>query len=298
MSLIEHLEKLRHFYKVSSYHSINEAAKATGLSQAGLSKSIASLEGILGASLFVRSRNGLILTKEGELLKASARTILDEAANVEASLRSLKAESIPEKVRFGMYDSIAVYFFPDLSKFMRAIYPTVELEIVVDSSRHLLQKIERREVDLALGVNLRSSESRSSEFFTLFEDHYAFYASPEREPFNNRSPLIIHPDATDAAGKSCTDHLAKIMRNRLVHKVYNFETLKTLTASGFGTGVLPTQVAKPLLKTGALITVYPPRYPRLFGKHEIGFLTASKFIAGHRDFAEDIFRLGNRWSKL
>ena len=77
----------------------------------------------------------------------------------------------------------------------------------------------------------------------------------------------------------------------------NFETLKTLTQQGLGIGILPTQVAKPLVKKGALVSTQVPKTKHLFGVHSIGFLATKDFLKSHRDFAEDIYRLGERWSK-
>src|SRR5688500_8144515 len=106
MALIEHLEKLRHFVRVTKHKSINEAALDSGMSQAGLSKSIAALEEALRTTLFLRSNQGLNLTNEGNLTLTTANKILSEAGAHEVNIRSLRATKIPENLRIGMYDSI------------------------------------------------------------------------------------------------------------------------------------------------------------------------------------------------
>lgn len=297
MSLVEHLEKLRHFHKVTAYKSINEASKGIGMSQAGLSKSIAGLETALKTLLFLRTRDGLILTKEGELLLKATDDILRLASSVEANLRSLKASQLPETVRVGMYDSISIYFFSDLSSYIKTIYPTVTLELVVDKSANLAALVEGEELDLAIGVNLNQKKGIKTEFFFLFEDHYSFYVAPDKESESSNLPLIFHPEASDGAGIENKKHLAPVLKNRPSHVVYNFETIKTLSSQGVGIGVLPTQVAKPLSQQKMLVSTTLPKFPRLFGKHTIGFVASMKFLKGHREFAEDIYRLGERWSK-
>ena len=56
------------FYYVAKYRNITTAAKALFLSQPTVSKYIQSLEEALGCALFVRSKKGVSLTPEAELL--------------------------------------------------------------------------------------------------------------------------------------------------------------------------------------------------------------------------------------
>lgn len=297
MAIAEHLEKLRHFQKLSNYKSINEGSKAMGISQAGLSKSIASLESAIGASLFIRSNEGLLLTNEGELVLNAARRILDEAAALDANLRSLQAPTSPKQLRIGMYDSIAVYFFSDLLRYIQTIYHSVDLRLLVDTSDNLNQAIRKNEVDLSIGVNFARKKPPGSECFLLFEDHYSFYVSSKVEEKQEQLPLLIHPNADDIDGISVEKHLSGLISRRKVHHIHNFETLKTLTSQGFGIGVLPTQVARPLVELKQLKTVQVLKTRHLFGRHEIGFLASKGLMDKHREFANDLYRLGQHWSK-
>jgi DNA-binding transcriptional LysR family regulator len=298
MSLIEHLEKLRHFYKVTNYRSINEGAQAMGLSQAGLSKSIANLESVLETKLFVRSSDGLRMTNEGQLVLEATKKIVALTADLESNLRSMRAIDIPEKVTVGMYDSIAVYFFEDLRSYLKVIYPQVELELVVNTSSNLSLMTQSGDLDLAIGVGFNTQPISKTEFFLLFEDHFSFYQSAKMDlKDSTERSLIYHPDASDQNGVKISKHISALTKSRLSHRVYNFETIKMLTSNGVGIGVLPTQVARPLVQANNLVSVKLPRTPNLFGKHSIGFLASSRFLKSHRAFAQDIFRLGDRWSK-
>ena len=297
MAISEHLEKLRYFQKLTQYKSINEGSKAMGISQAGLSKSIASLEDAVGSPLFIRSNTGLLLTKEGELVLKTAQRILNDSASLEANLRSLQAPTSPKKLRVGMYDSIAVYFFSDLFRYIQTIYQSVDLQLVVDTSANLAEALRRNDVDLSIGVNFLNKRGQGSEFFSLFEDHYSFYVSAKNDSPEDQLPLLIHPHAEDAEGITVAQHLASVIGRRRVHRVHNFETLKALTVQGLGIGVLPTQVAKPLVQMKQLASIQIPRTKHLFGLHEIGFLASRSLMEKHREFAQDLYRLGQHWSK-
>lgn len=296
MALDEHLEKLRHFSRLTEYQSISEAARAMGLSQAGLSKSIANLESVVEAPLFVRSSKGLLLTGEGEVLLKAARKILTEANAAEVDLRRLRASSVPRAVRLGMYDSIAVYFFQNMSAYLRGIFPDISISLLVDNSSALGDAVVADQIDLAIGVNLASRKQEGFEYFSLFHDYYSFYVSPSMLEEVHRLPLLIFPKATDSKNIPVEAYLSALARHE-VHRVHNFETLKALAVQGLGIGVMPTQVAKPLVQKKELFPAQVPKAKTLFGQHEIGFVISNKFLARHRDFAMDLFRLGERWAK-
>ena len=297
MSLSEHLEKLRHFQRLSNFRSLREGSLAMGISQAGLSKSIAALEAVLEAQLFLRSRNGLVLTKVGQEVLTTSIRILKESADLETRLRSLKASDPPAIFKIGMYDSIAVYFFTELEAYVDVLYSAVDLRMTADTSEALALQVHMGELDIAIGVNLDRNLKGSVEFFKLFDDHYSFYVSNRHDLDLTKLPFLIHARADDEEGRTVENYLKPLLKSRGAHNIYNFETLKTLTQQGVGVGVLPTQVAKPLLKRGSLIAAQIPRAKNLFGLHNIGFLATKEFLKAHRDFAEDIYRLGDRWSK-
>lgn len=296
MALREHLEKLRHFSILADFSSISEAARSTGISQAGLSKSIANLESVVETQLFVRSSKGLILTAEGQILLEAAEKILNEANTAEVTLRKLKASSVPRTVRLGMYDSIAVYFFKDMSKYLRDIYPDVSMSLLVDQSSSLGDAVVADKIDLAIGVNLASRRQKGFVYFSLFHDFYSFYVSPSIQNEVHKQPLLIFPEASDSNKVTVEKHLSSLT-NFGFHRLNNFETLKALAVQGLGIGVMPTQVAKPLVQGKALIPTQISRTKTLFGQHEIGFIISDKFLARHQDFAMDLFRLGERWAK-
>ncbi len=295
MSLAEHLEKLRHFHRLADFRSINEASKVIGISQAGLSKSLSNLENIIGHSLFIRTPDGLVLTREGAIVLSTTKTILQEAALLETTLRSTSDMSHPEHLHIGLYDSIAVYFFSALSSYMKTIYKTVDIELLVDSSKNLALAAGKNDIDLAIGVNFKTRIPANCSYRSLFEDHFSFYTAAKNVDDAENLPLIIHPGAESGDGQTVESLIQYTIAKRGAHRVHNFETLKTLTLQNLGVGVLPTQVAKPLVNAKALAQVTLNKTKRLFGSHEIGVLISNKLTKAHPEFSNDIFRLGQQW---
>lgn len=71
------VESLRYFIELAKAGSFYGAAKNTFISQQGLNKAVSSLESELGYKLVERSRRGVRLTSEGEVLLRYAKRIVD-----------------------------------------------------------------------------------------------------------------------------------------------------------------------------------------------------------------------------
>lgn len=185
----------------------------------------------------------------------------------------------------------------DLNTYVSAVYPNVVLELTAASSAELLLGLRSQKLDLAIGVNFSQITDKSLEYFKLFEDYYSFYVSPKNIDETEQLPLLIHESATDQKGIKVEATLYSKLRGRIVHRIQNFETLKSLTILGLGIGVMPTQVARPAIESQQLASVQFSKLAHLFGLHDIGFLATRNLLHSHSDFARDIYRLGEEWSK-
>ncbi len=295
MPLIEHLEKLRHFYKITQHKSINETSQKTGYSQAGLSKSLLLLEEELGCKLFKRSREGLSLTKEGVEVKAFAQKLMDSTADLEQKIKSLSLTKSPTTLKIGMYDSIAIYFGVELSQYLRQVYPRVGLELTSDSSSGLFKGIKDGSLDLAIGVNFHNILEKKMKYFNLFQDNYALYVTSKSMSADIENSIVVHVSATDEAGVLTTELFKNELKGKKIHRVNNFETLKQLVVSGLGVGILPTLVANPLLQTGQIVHLDSQQSKKFRGKHSIGVLVRSEIYDSYQEFNQDILRLGDQW---
>lgn len=78
--------KIRCFFKVLETKTISQAAKELGYSQSAVSQTIKSLEEELEATLFIRQKSGVILSKDGH-------AYLPYLKSVQASLANLRTKS-------------------------------------------------------------------------------------------------------------------------------------------------------------------------------------------------------------
>lgn len=72
------LNQLRYVLEVAKYPSMREAANQLFITQPALSSSIRDLENELGMLLFERTKNGIILTNEGEAFLADIKKVISQ----------------------------------------------------------------------------------------------------------------------------------------------------------------------------------------------------------------------------
>jgi LysR family transcriptional regulator, transcriptional activator of the cysJI operon len=127
------------FIAVADRKSVSGAAEVMHLSQPAVTAQIKKLEDGLGASLFLRSVQGMRLTSKGAQLYSYARDI----ARLLAEAQSAVAEGNEPVGRLKMAASttIASYVLPEaLTAFCRT-YPRIELELAVGNTEEVLQRV-------------------------------------------------------------------------------------------------------------------------------------------------------------
>lgn len=93
-------KQLEYLIKTSEYHSLNKAAEALFISQPSLNYALRTLEKELNLQLFIRSKNGIVLTRAGEIILEDAKHILsvvsgwEDLAESDTSILTLIGESI------------------------------------------------------------------------------------------------------------------------------------------------------------------------------------------------------------
>ncbi len=126
------LNDLQVFERVAALHGFSEAARALGLPKSNISRSIARLEGTLGARLFHRSTRDVTLTAAGIALRDRARDIIEragEALDYVGGLARGPRGSI--KVNSGIGFGLNVLGY-ELPTFL-ARYPDVDITLDLES---------------------------------------------------------------------------------------------------------------------------------------------------------------------
>ena len=126
------LNDLQVFERVAALHGFTEAARALSLPKSNVSRSVARLEGALGARLFHRSTRDVTLTSAGIALRDRARDIIERAGEAFDYVGSLSrgprgAIKINSGIGFGLN-----FLGPKLPTFLQR-YPDVDVTLDLES---------------------------------------------------------------------------------------------------------------------------------------------------------------------
>jgi DNA-binding transcriptional LysR family regulator len=137
---------IRTFQAVAQTGSLSAAARALQITQPTVGRHIDLLEDALKLPLFVRSREGMALTRKGADLVSQATEMEIAATGFERHAAGLD-EEMTGVVRISANEIMGVMIVPRiLPKFMQA-YPGIEVELIISNSA---ANLLRRDADVAI----------------------------------------------------------------------------------------------------------------------------------------------------
>ncbi len=138
--------RLKDFLEVAKTGSLSAAAKNLKVSQPTLGRRIQALEDDLQSELFVRTPQGLNLTKTGELILDHSKRMQEEAYGVERLVMG-REKNLSGTVVISLVEGMATHWLIDeLNDFYRQ-YPKITLVIQAEMTA---ADLLRREADIAI----------------------------------------------------------------------------------------------------------------------------------------------------
>ncbi len=170
------LDYYRVFYETARFSSFSLAARHLYISQSAISQCIGQLETDLGTKLFVRSRRGISLTREGALLFQKVESAMQSITQGETLLAQLQHLNSGTLIIAAGDTITGHYLLPYLEQF-HVKYPNIRLEMLSSYSSNMLQQIKEGRAELAF-VNL-PTEDEDLIIHPCFEVHDIFVCGPE-----------------------------------------------------------------------------------------------------------------------
>lgn len=200
---------LRTFVAISDTGSFTRAAQRIHRTTSAVSMQVKRLEETLGRTLFLREGRVVTLTPDGEALLSYGRRML--RINQEAMSRFL-APAVDGRVRFGAPDDFGTRFLPTILARFAAIYPTVEVDVVLAPSVSLMSQLDSGNLDLTL-ITAGSAEARPEQGVIVYTERLVWAGlnggrAREEDPVRLALAGLGCPwrgtalAALDAAGKS------------------------------------------------------------------------------------------------
>lgn len=144
------------FVTVAKAAGFSEAGRRLGLRQSTVSQHVRRLEETAGRRLFVRDTHSVTLTADGHAMLALANGILE--AN-ERARQYFAVSELRGRVRFGAAEDFVQSRLPEVLRDFRRLHRSVDLELTVDLSARLFQRLDAGELDLVLAKR-RPGEGR------------------------------------------------------------------------------------------------------------------------------------------
>ncbi|MGY3743406.1 LysR family transcriptional regulator [Leuconostoc inhae] len=135
------------FATVVRYQSFYQASQVLNVTASAVSHSINQLEAQLGFPLLIRSRAGIKLTHDGELVLPVIQQILNDEADLiqmSQNINGLRSGSI----KIGAFSSVCVNWLPNILSTFSKQHPDIEVSIVQDSFEEISKQVKTGELDV------------------------------------------------------------------------------------------------------------------------------------------------------
>lgn len=143
---------------IAEYGSLSGAARALQLSPSTLSKFLAELERILGATLFLRRGHRLYPTEVGQVVIEHAQNILYEQNRMLLTMKNITGCQLT-RIRLATSPNRGATIYSKIYKPFSRHWPGIALELVELCAAEQPGAVARGVVDLALGAGSTSPET-------------------------------------------------------------------------------------------------------------------------------------------
>ena len=143
------IESFKVFRDLAETESFTKAAQINGVTQSAVSQQVSSMERQFRTMLIERSKKRFRLTREGELLYQTAKSMVQLYETFEAQMQELR-DVVSGTLRVGTIYSLGLYNLPPyLRKFMRA-HPGVHVHVAYMRSNTVYEEVAGNALDLGL----------------------------------------------------------------------------------------------------------------------------------------------------
>lgn len=253
------LELYKAFYYVAKNESISRAANELMISQPAISKSIKTLEQQMNVSLFVRKRDGVMLTEVGKVFYEKVKSAMELINSAEDDVLSLSNLDTGILSIGASKTIINEYLMPVIKKFHKS-YPNIKLRIYTENVEKLNNSAKLGLIDVIL-TNLPDNSLEDYEVIKLIDLHDCFVANNDYSYLKNKKlslkdikelPLLVL--AKGFKSRIRLDELC-IKNNITINPEMEFSSntlIKEFAKAGFGIGMVTEENVKEELNNGDL----------------------------------------------
>lgn len=172
------IEKYEIFEKVVELKSFTKAAEVLGYTQSGISHAINSIEKDFGFQLLDRSRTGISLTRNGEIVQVYIRDLIKSNEQLEATVSSINKVN-KGKIKIGTFPSVSINWLPGIIRNFRSNYPNIDIDLINGDYDEIKNWIKDYSVDC--GFVLSDTTDDKLNITHLLEDPLLVVLPPDHD---------------------------------------------------------------------------------------------------------------------
>lgn len=175
------------FLTVAQTGSFRKAAEKLDYTQAGISYIVSAMEEVTGLTLFIRDRNGVRLSREGEILLPHMQQLNAWERQFRQTVNELYGLE-KGAVRVQIFDSISIHWIPGIVRRFHDDYPGIRVELISEEdSMRAEQMVQSGEVDCGFFLTKVNADL---DVFPLMEENLLAIVAPDHPLANHeRFPM-------------------------------------------------------------------------------------------------------------
>lgn len=249
------LKQIEYVLAVAEQGSFTAAARQCHIVQSALSHQIAQLEASLGVMLFERNSRSVRLTEAGRVFVQNGREALDAVQRLGDEVVATAGE-VRGRLSMGTISTLTNPDPIELLAGFHARFPHVHVELVMEGSEKLLQRISERRLDVAfIGVwpgevvpaGMCGQQLCNEELVAVMSDNHPL----ARYKKNTLAQLAQHPIVDFPVGSSAYRQSAEVFAEQgleysVQFEVSTIEHLVAMARQGLAVGLIPASLSQRL----------------------------------------------------
>lgn len=257
MRLRYSLRELETFVSIADYGTFAAAGEVIGLTQSAISLQIKSLERVLDAELFDRSRRPPVMNARGLRLVKRAREIINQCQALKDDVRD---SPLGGMLRIGVIPTVMSGVLPQTLLCLSKTHPQLMIELSSGLSAHLVSEVNKGVLDAAI-VTEPAQLGRGMSWHAFAEEPLVLIAPTDAEgdvdtDLLERYPFIqFHPDTY--AGQQIQALL--LDRGIKVEPRMNLDSLEAIAkmvANGLGISIVPQRTVEQPFPAGIKVVPF------------------------------------------
>ena len=187
------------FQTVIDQGTFNKAAAVLNVTPSAISHSVNQLETELGFPVFVRSRNGVRLTPDGEKILPLIQEIINDQSRLEQVAQQIQGLDTG-LIRIGAFSSVCINWLPPLIRNFAKNYPQVKISVRQAGFSEITQAVKSGQLDLGLTMLPENEQGISCE--KILEDEIYCIAPKDFQVKNGHSISEERPGQLQTSSSS------------------------------------------------------------------------------------------------